>query len=301
MNTQDISILIISFNCWDLLDKCIRSILASGTSLKEIVVIDNASTDGTPEKFRKTFPDITFVENSKNIGHPRAVNQGFKTVTGNRILLLDADTEVKYGALRKMSEFLDEYPDVCMVAPRLFNTDGSIQEGARNFPTVFNGIFSRRGLLTRIFPNNIFSRKYLALDSHTKQTPFQVEHISSAAMFFRKSLLDSVGSFDEAYKGYWVDADWCKRIQKAGEKIFCIPKAVFIHHEQNYSYSKKNYSRIISFHNGVSRFYRLHYTLGYLDPRYLIADLLLSIRMLILLAINMLKKSSATHKDPLSL
>ncbi len=138
-------------------------------------------------------------------------------------------------------------------------------------------------------------------DSHVKQTPFQVEHISSASMFFRKSLLDSVGLFDEAYKGYWVDADWCKRIQKAGEKIFCVPKSVIIHREQNHSDLKKSRSRIIFFHTGVFRFYRLHYTWGYLDPRTLIAALLLSIRALINLAINETKKTSAAQKDPLLL
>lgn len=301
MNTQDISILIISFNCWDLLDKCIRSILASNISVKEIVVIDNFSLDGTPEKFRKTYPGLTFIENSKNIGHPRAVNQGFKIVTGEHILLLDSDTELSCDAIRNLSAFLGNHPDICMVAPRLLSSDGSIQESARNFPSAWNGLFSRQGVLTRIFPNNIFSRKYLLTDSHVKQTPFQVEHVSSAAIFFRKSLLDLVGPFDEAYKGYWVDADWCMRIQKSGEKIFAEPRAVISHHEQLNRYSKQSNSRIILFHKGVFRFYRLHYTYGYFDPRSLIAATLLFIRALVCFVINTTKKQYTEHKDPLSL
>ncbi len=300
MPQQKLTILIISFNGWRYLDSCLNSILASGSHFFEIIVIDNASVDGTPEKLRNKYPFIRLILNPSNVGHTRAVNQGCRLADGDRILLLDADTELRADAIKQMSMLLDEDPGISMAAPRILNSDGTIQESARNFPSALNGIFGRQSVLTRLFPNNPFSSRYLAKYNYGKQIPYQVEHISAACMMFSKSLIETVGEWDEGYHSYWVDADWCKRLQEAGKTICCVPSAVIIHHEQISRFLRKSPVRIIKFHTGAYRFYRLHYTKGRWDPRSLAAGILLSGRLLVLLAINVFKKSPGSHMDPLS-
>ena len=300
MTSPSLSILITSFNCWDLLNACLRSIFSSDYPAFEIVVVDNASIDGTVEKLHITYPMVRVIENSENLGHARAVNQGFKLVTGQRVLLLDADTELRPDAITNMSAFLDDHPEVYLVAPRTFNSDGTLQHSARNFPSIMSGLFGRQSFMTRLFPKNPFSRRYLALYHIDTQTPFRVQHVSAACMLFNREILSKVGLWDEGFHSYWVDADWCKSILKAGGNIYCVPKAVVIHHEQYSRFLKKSPIRIIKFHVGAYRFYRRHYTLGIWDPRTLIAAIALATRAFLLLVINSLKRTSQCYRDPLS-
>ncbi len=300
MNANSVSVLIISYNCWPLLDACLHSLYASDWPIREIVVVDNASQDGTDEKLRAHHPELLSVINAANVGHTRAVNQGLRMLKGDYMLLLDADTEIAPGCLAQMMSFLDANPAVGMVAPRTYNSDGTIQESARSFPAAVNGLFGRQSLLTALFPRNPFSQRYLARQNLHKTDPFQVEQISAACMLFRRVLLDRAGVWDERYSGYWVDSDWCKRIQKVGDKIYCIPKAALVHHEQNKRTHKKSPQRIIAFHRGAWRFYRTHYTAGLLDPRTLLAGLILSLRCAILLVGNACKRTCHVRVDPLS-
>jgi GT2 family glycosyltransferase len=295
-----LSILIISFNCWDHLNACLRSILASDYPVFEIVVVDNASVDGSVEKLRAAYPTVRIAENRENVGHTRAVNQGLRLVKGQRVLLLDADTELKADAISHMSAFLDERPQVYVVAPRLLNPDGTAQHNARNFPSAITGLFGRQSLLTRLFPDNVFSRRYLALDHLDTQTPFKAQHVTAACMLFQKAILDKVGMWDEGYHSYWVDADWCKSILDAGGSIYCVPQAVVIHHEQNSRVKKRSPIRIIKFHAGAYRFYCLHRTRGKWDPRRPLAAGLLAVRTLLLLGLNMFKNPVGSQVDPLS-
>ena len=300
MNSPSLSILIISFNCWGRLNACLRSIFSSDHPVFEIIVIDNASIDGTVEKLHITYPTVRIIENSENIGHARGVNQGLKLVTGQRVLLLDADTELRPDAITHMSVFLDDHPEVYLVAPRLYNSDGTIQHSARNFPSIMSGLFGRQSLMTRLFPKNPFSQHYLALHHIDTQTPFRVQHVSAACMLFNREILSKVGFWDEGFHSYWVDADWCKSIQEAGGTVYCVPKAFIIHHEQYSRFLKKSPTRIIKFHLGAYRFYRQHYTLGIWDPRNLIAAFALAVRAFLLLIINTFKRTSQCYTDPIS-
>lgn len=300
MTSIDLSILIISFNCWDRLNACLQSIYSSDYPIFETVVIDNASIDGTVDQLRTIYPKVRIIENSENIGHTRAVNQGLRLVMGQRVLLLDADTELEPDAITCMSVFLDDHPEVYVVAPRLYNSDGTLQHSARNFPSIMSGVFGRQSLLTRLFPKNPFSQRYLALRHVKTKAPFRVQHVSAACMLFSTKILEKVGYWDEGFHSYWVDADWCKSISNAGGSIYCVPKAVVIHHEQYNRFLKKSPIRIIKFHVGAHRFYRRHYTLGMWDPRNVFAAFALTIRALLLLGANSLKRTSQCHTDPIS-
>jgi GT2 family glycosyltransferase len=218
------------------------------------------------------------IRNHTNEGHTRAVNQGIVAANGELILLLDADTIVRAGTVRALESFLKARPEVSIVAPRMFNGDGTLQETARDFPRPINGLFGRQSVLTRWFPANRFSKRYLRTDERERDEPFEVEWVSAACMMFRRSLPDRIGPWDEGFHSYWVDADWCMRAGRAGGLVFCDPRAEVVHYEQNRRGKRKSPARIVLFHRSVYRFYRKHYTFGVWDPRAVVAAIALALR-----------------------
>lgn len=297
-STPALSILIISWNSWPDIKKCLESIHLANFTDFEIVVIDNDSTDGTVEKLQRYFPEVRVHLNRSNVGHARAVNQGFGLVRGEYVLLLDADTELAPETISKMMFFMRRRNDVSVAAPRTFNTDGSVQESARNFPTFMSSLFGRQSFLTKAFPNNRFSKRYLRRDKLDASEPFQVEQVSGACMIFPRSLVAEVGPWDEGYFAYWVDTDWCMQLKQIGRKIFCVPQARVIHHEKNRSGRKKSLRRIWSFHLGAFRLYRKYYTFGIFDPRTLMAAAGLSLRATVLSVANYLAhRGEASSED----
>lgn len=299
--TPSLSILIVNWNGWLDIKKCLESIRMSDFTDHEIIVIDNASTDGSVEKLRTHFPETQVHVNRINVGHTRAVNQAFGLIRGKYALLLDADTELAPKTISKMVSFMAQRQDVSVAAPRTFNADGSIQESARNFPSFISGLFGRQSLLTKVFPNNPFSKRYLQRDKLGASEPFKVEQVSAACMIFHSSLIEEAEPWDEKYFGYWVDTDWCMQLNKMGKKIFCVPEARVIHYEKNRSGRKKNPARIWSFHWGAFRLYRKHYTFGVFDPRSIMALIVLSLRAGILMIGNCFlpadESSSSTNRD----
>lgn len=284
-----LTVLIVNWNSWHHLLPCINAIHASDFRDLDILVVDNASNDRSAEKIEHSFPGVRLIRNNENVGHTRAVNQGFRLAAADLILLLDADTEVAADTIGLMVRFLDAHPEVDLLAPRTLNSDGTIQETARNFPGAVSGLFGRQGLLTRMFPDNPFSRGYLLREHLDALQPFRVESIASSCMLLRRSLIDRLGEWDEGYPGYFVDTDWCYRLRRSDIKVYCVPAARIVHHEQNKRTRKRSPQRIWMFHQGAYRFYRKNMTLGWLDPRAVLAGLALASRALLLIGCNALK------------
>lgn len=284
-----LSVLVVTWNSWSDLRRCLASIQASSSSDYEIVVIDNGSADATVANTRREFPAVRLVENPVNLGLPPAVNQGFREVRGEYVLLLDVDTELGVDMIDTLLRFLERREDVSLVAPRIYNPRGEIEQSARNLPSLMNGLFGRQSILTRMFPGNPFSGKYLMVENLAATEPFQVEQVSAACMLMRRSLIDEVGPWDEGYRCYWIDSDFCARLKKLGRKVYCVPGASIVHYENNNAARKKAPWRIRHFHMGAYRLYRKHYTLGALDPRAILAALALGLRAVLLLIQNELK------------
>jgi GT2 family glycosyltransferase len=289
-----LSLVIINWNAWSHLRRCLASFRAQEDAVFEIVVIDNASTDGSADNLHKYFPKVRVHANPTNIGHTRAVNQGLMLARGEYVLLLDADTEIGRDSINALLRFLINRPDISVVGPRTYNTDGSIQETARNFPSFMSGLFGRHSFLTRLFPNNGFSRRYLLRDKLNASEPFAVEQVSAACMMIRRSVLAECGPWDEGFKGYWVDTDWCMKLKKMGKTVFCIPQARAVHHENNDPGKKQSPRRIWMFHLGAYRLYRKHYTWGALDPRAAVALAALTARATLLTARNLVRSETVT-------
>jgi GT2 family glycosyltransferase len=279
-----ISIVIVGWNDWPKLRDCLTTVYRNEPPAVEVLVVDNASSDGTPDFIRREFPAVELRCNTRNLGASKALNLGFACAKGEFIVKLDPDTELLDGCLALLLDFMNRHPEADLVAPRTFNTDGTTQETARNFPGVLNGLFGRQSTLTRWFPNNPISRRYLARQFLDATEPFEVQQVGGACMFFRRRLLSEVGFLDEGYYHYWDDTDWCYRLRDASKRIFCVPAAQIFHHEGNARGKRKRPKRVWMFHYNAYRLYTRWQTLGYWDPRSLFAGAALVTRALLLIA-----------------
>jgi GT2 family glycosyltransferase len=287
-----VSFIIASWNGWHYLDPCLRSVIDGGCDRIEIIVVDNASTDGTPTLLKSKYPQAVLLANKRNEGHTRAINQGIAVARGRYLMVLDADTVLDPDAVSRLVDFLNQHPEAALAAPRMLNPDGSIQETARSFPNVVNGILGRQSTLTRFFSNTGFVKRYMRRDQIASRVPFEVDWVSAACMIFPRSLPDRIGLWDEGFKGYWVDADWCRAAHAAGT-VWCVPGARVIHFEQNRVGRKKGANRILSFHSGAYRFYRKLHQVGVLHPRSIAAASVLYLRALALLAVDVLRRQDS--------
>jgi len=286
-----LSIAIVNYNNCKEIEKCLESVSATKNSLEtEIFVFDNNSNDGSAHMVETKFPKVRLMKNKENVGLSRAINEILKKISGDYILFLDSDTEVKPRALQNLVDFLRKNEDVGVVGARVFNEDGSIQETARRFPNLLSGLFGRRALVTRIFPNNPISAKFMCIDNIDTTNPFEVDYVSAACMMMKKKVVSKLKFMDEDFFVYWTDVDWCKRAKDEGYKIFCIPSAKVIHYERYQPERRKNPKMIIDFHRGAYNYYSKHNASGTFSPMKLFSFVTLTVRTLFHLFLNEFKK-----------
>lgn len=247
---MDLSIIILSFNTKDILDNCLKSILKNSKGIDmEIIVVDNHSTDGSPESIRKNFPGVYLIENNKNEGFAKANNQGIKISKGKYILLLNSDTLVEKDAIKEMINFMESRKEVGVVGPQLLNSDRSKQASAGRFPDLFTVFIM---LFFEHWQQNRFVRT--SFDTLT-----QTDWIMGAALMIRKNILEKTGLLDEKIFMYYDEVEWCYRIKKAGYKIYFYPKPEIIHLWQGSSQSKRE-GPILANYKGLVYFYEKHKT-----------------------------------------
>ncbi|HUS14027.1 MAG TPA: glycosyltransferase family 2 protein [Chloroflexia bacterium] len=230
-----LSIIIVSWNVRALLDACLRSIsngLAGDAGRSQtpqwaqIIVVDNASTDGTVEWLRTAWPAVRVIANAENLGFGRANNAGMAAAGGAWLLLLNPDTIVAPGALATLVGFLRLHPAAGMAAPRLVYADGRLQRNAFRFPGLAQVFFDLFPLHPRLIESRLNGR-YPAAEAGT--APFQIDHPLGAAMLVRRSTYKEVGGFDPGFFMYAEEVDWCRRIRAAGWEIWQVPVAQVTH------------------------------------------------------------------------
>lgn len=223
----DLSVVIVNWNVRDLLRRCLDSILAADLPRLEIVVVDNASRDGSAEMLRGEYPGVKLIANPDNRGFPAANNQGLSASIGRFAMTLNPDTEIVGDALSRMIDFLDGRPDVGALGPQLLNPDGSIQSSRRRFPTLVTALFESTWLQS-IAPRGVLGRYYV--EDVSPLSVQDVDWVTGACILVRRQVLKTVGGFDESFFMYSEELDWCKRIQLAGWTVAYLPDAKVIHH-----------------------------------------------------------------------
>ncbi|MHB1456707.1 MAG: glycosyltransferase family 2 protein [Armatimonadota bacterium] len=223
-----LSIVIVSWNTKDLLEKCLQSIQNTVPPIShEVVVVDNDSHDGSPDMVETGFPDMKLIRAGGNLGFSAGNNIALRQVTGLYILLLNPDAELMPNAASKMIEFADTHREAAFIGPKLLNSDTTLQKNGRMFPTLLREVLGLTRLYRLIW--GYYDRK-MGWGREDFDVTAEVDEISGACILSRKSAVDQVGLLDERFFMYYEETDWCFRMKKAGWKIFYLPKAEVIHH-----------------------------------------------------------------------
>jgi GT2 family glycosyltransferase len=252
----DLSVVVVSWNVRDLLRQCLRSVLDAQSSLSvEVIVVDNASADGSVGMVRAEFPSVHLITNAGNRGFPAANNQGVAVAKGRYVLLLNSDAEVVGDALARLVEYADAYADVGVVGPQLLNPDGSVQSSRRRFPSLATALFESTWLQPHA-PRGILERYYVS--DKADDAVQDVDWVKGAALMARQDAIEQVGLMDEGFFMYSEELDWCKRFRGAGWRVVYLPTAQIVHHEGKSS-EQVVVSRHIYFQTSKVRYFRKHH------------------------------------------
>ncbi|MEW5948083.1 MAG: glycosyltransferase family 2 protein [Thermodesulfobacteriota bacterium] len=245
---MDISFIIVNWNTKNLLRNCLNSIRKTVQGIAfEIIVVDNASHDGSVAMLREEFPQVTIIENNTNRGFGAANNQAISIMKGRYALFLNTDTVLKEHAVYELFSFMEAHPKAAMACGQLLNADGSKQNSIANFPTLFT-LLLNTSLLEYLFPKYYPSKRY------NYKEPIEIDSGIGACLMVRKQAIDEVGMFDERYFFFFEETDWALQMKTAGWKIYHVPSA-FIYHLQGQSIGRDVRSRI-EFYRSRYQFFR---------------------------------------------
>ena len=242
---MDLSVIIVNWNTKDLLCQCIDSLTQTlGKFDTEVFVVDNGSTDGSASAVREKFPGVRLVENPINMGFAKANNQAISLSSGEYLLFLNPDTQVKDEAIPKMLSFMDAHPEAGLLGAQLLNADGSKQNSIANYPSLATELLNK-SLLRWLFP-----KKFPGKERNYSE-PVEVDSVIGACMIVRRDAIDQVGLLDEDYFLFLEETDWCYRMAKVGWKIYHVPQAEVDHFQGKSAETVKKRARV--------EFYRSRY------------------------------------------
>lgn len=258
-DTQKIllSIIIVNFNVKEFLEQTLVSVFKAVTEIPtEVIVIDNASTDGSTEFLKKQFPKVKTIANEKNMGFAKASNQGLRIAQGKFFVLLNPDTIVQEDTFTKTVSFFDENSETGLLGCKILNPDGSLQLACRrSFPTPWVA-FSKLSGLSALFSKSKLFGKYNLTYLDPDQT-YEVEAISGSFMMIRRETVEQIGLLDEAFFMYGEDLDWCYRVGQSGWKVMYYPHTQIIHFKGESS-KKAKLDSMKTFYSAMGLFAEKH-------------------------------------------
>ncbi|MGD8327794.1 MAG: glycosyltransferase family 2 protein [Acidobacteriota bacterium] len=234
--TPDLTVIIINHNTREDLLACVDSLPAAAASLRlQVIVVDNASIDGSVAAVERRFPTVRVLALQTNSGFARGCNLGIAEARAPFVAVLNADIVCDPGALQAMVRFLRGAPRAAAVGPLLCNSDGSLQTSAYRFPTLpveIAGIFGVRRMLPLSALRRSRLRKLLPdtghFDPHDRARP--VDYVTGAMIALRREAVEAVRGFDENFFMYYEEIDLCRRLCTAGWQVFHLPEASATHH-----------------------------------------------------------------------
>lgn len=226
---MDVSIVIVSWNTKKYMEECLTSLQAADGNLAvEIIVVDNASSDGTPDMIRAQFPGVRLIESGANLGFAGGNNIGLKEATGKYICLVNSDVNVPPDCLAKMYAYMDQHPDIGLLGPGMLRPDGRLHRSGMRFPKLWH-VFLRALFLDSLFKGSHFFGGFLMRDFHFDSTR-DIDVLNGWFWMTRCEALKQVGPLDDRFFMYAEDVDWCKRFQLAGWRIVFYPEARAVHY-----------------------------------------------------------------------
>jgi GT2 family glycosyltransferase len=224
-----VSVVIVVWNAQKYVIECLESLREHcGKVCTEVVVVDNASTDGTPELVTEMFPEFKVIRNPENYGFAKANNIGIAECSGDYVCLVNSDVKFLDDCISPMIRYLAQHHDVGMVGPKMLAADGHVRRSTMRFPTVWNSFCRALGVDSLFKGSRFFGGMMMSDFDH--QTTEPVEVLNGWFLAVRRSAIDRVGLLDPQFFMYGEDVDWCYRFRQAGESIVFFADAGAIHY-----------------------------------------------------------------------
>lgn len=257
-----LSIIITSWNTKALLHACLVSLrVYAPRCTHEIIVVDNASADGSADMVAKEFPEVNLIRSDVNTGYAGGNNLGFAAASGDLLLLLGSDTEVFDGTVQTLVDALDERPHAGIVSCRLELPGGGLQQSCKRFPSLFNAVAMYCSL-------HFLNRGYL-MSAFDHRSEKDIDQPDATCVIIRRSALAGM-LFDERYSILYNDVDLCQRVKKNGWRIIFVPHTRIIHHGSQSTKQAPANVRLVMYQN-ILLYYR-----NYIGPlsRFILAPIL---------------------------
>lgn len=257
---MDLSIVIVSWNTCALTLECLESLEralaeAGADSFAEVLVVDNASFDGTVAAIRARFPAVRVIVSPRNLGFAAGCNAGLHVASGRHVLFLNSDARIDSKALHGCVDFLDQQPDVGVVGPQLLHPDGRRRNSIHNAPTLTSELIPK-ALLQFLFRRRFPSRRWVG------DRPLDVEAVTGAAFFARAAAIAAVGPLSEDYFLFLEETDWCLRMRRAGWRVVHLPTLFAVHVAGASSKRRDPALTRIEYHRSLYHFFRVNRGMG---------------------------------------
>jgi GT2 family glycosyltransferase len=290
MPEVDVSICIVTLNARDYLRNCLISLQNDCSEYsREIIIVDNQSTDETLQMLRQEFRSVLVIENDKNEGFARPMNRAMRTAGGRYILLLNPDTLIPPKAIDILVRFMDEHLEAGVCGPKVLNEDGTLQKPCRRGDPTPLAVISYFTGLDRLFPHQKLFGGYL-LGYLDEDEINQVGGVSGSCMLIRRNVIDKIGFLDEQFFAYQEDADFCRRARQTGFKVYYVPASHISHFGGRGGSRVQPVRAIISWHLSYLKYYRKHLASDYFFLFNWLYYGMISIKLAFSLIINAVRK-----------
>jgi GT2 family glycosyltransferase len=268
---MDVSIVIVNWNTRDIVRNCLCSTYGQTKNVDfEVIVIDNASMDGSAKMVQTEFPQVNLIKNSNNVGFAAACNQGIAISKGKYVLLLNSDIVILDNAIAKAFTFAETHPEAAVVGCRVLNPDKTVQQTCFMFPSLLNMLLSTTHLHKLFSSSGFFGREYMTW--WDRDDVRQVDCVTGCFMLVRQNAIKDVGTLDERFFMYGEETDWCYRFKKAGWVTLFTPGAEIVH--LDCASSKQIADKMfLQLRGSISFFFKKHKTF----PEYIMCCILTSL------------------------
>jgi len=230
---MDLTVVVVSFNTREHLERTLSAAVADCTGLQaEIVVIDNASADGSAEAVRTEFPGVKLIANGENRFYTAANNQGFSVARGRFVLVLNSDAEIRPGTLPALLKALDARREVGVASCRLIWPDGRLQHNCATERTYLGLLLDYTILGFILAPLRARTRRREWYRGWNRESEREVGVLPGSFLLIRRSVLESVGGFDENLRLYFAEDEFCARVRRAGHGVRYLPVGAVVHEER---------------------------------------------------------------------
>lgn len=257
---MDLSIVIVNWNAKDYIDRCISSLIENIKDIDyEIIVVDNASSDGSVELIRSKYDEVTLMESDLNLGFAKGNNVGINQASGKYIALINSDISIHNNCFRLLIDFMDHNKDVGLCGPKILNSDHTLQLSCRKLPTLWNVFCSTFALNKVLKYFRIYEGSFMDQSEHDRIK--EVEVLSGCFWFSRKKAVDEIGLLDERFFMYAEDIDWCLRFHESSWKIIYYPDAEAVHYG-GASSGNAPIRFYVEMQKAIFQYWRKHYSTG---------------------------------------